>query len=198
MNNVKLTLALMAGLPGTGKSTLAFELGKKLDWTVIDKDASKAAFLNDESASLDDKSASLMAYEESFRIAEDELIKQKSVILDSAALDPITIKNARETAAHVEKKIEEKVQIKVILCVIDKHLRDYRVRRRPQQVATVQVDPETIADYLALFKHLPSNTLTIYTNGQLEEYLETAISYLRNTQNSTERSYEPRYKILGG
>jgi shikimate kinase len=41
MNNPRLTLVLMAGLPGAGKSTLASALSRELDWHVIDKDRHK-------------------------------------------------------------------------------------------------------------------------------------------------------------
>src|SRR2546421_9076401 len=50
----KLTLALMAGLPGAGKSTLASELSRKLQWCVIEKDRYKQELVdkgwNDEKA----------------------------------------------------------------------------------------------------------------------------------------------------
>jgi shikimate kinase len=38
--SVRQTLVLMAGLPGTGKSTLGYALAKTFDWIVIDKDVS--------------------------------------------------------------------------------------------------------------------------------------------------------------
>ena len=41
------TLALMAGLPGVGKTTLANELGLRLGWVVIDKDSIKDSLLED-------------------------------------------------------------------------------------------------------------------------------------------------------
>jgi len=183
MKNVKLTFVLMAGLPGTGKSTLALALYKELGWTVIDKDAYKAAFLNDESASMDDKSASLMAYEKSFRVAEDELIKQKSVILDSAALRPVTIQNAENTAADVEAEIKEKVQIKVILCYVSRELRKKREQEKKSRIrlsptSNTTTDPFTMDEYLRDFEHLPSDRLVLDTENSLVECLLQARKYL--------------------
>lgn len=42
------TLVMFAGLPGTGKSTLALALGKSLGWPVIDKDILNAVLLTDQ------------------------------------------------------------------------------------------------------------------------------------------------------
>ncbi|MDQ2886254.1 MAG: ATP-binding protein [Chloroflexota bacterium] len=39
------TLVLMAGFPGTGKTTLAKRLSQRLDWQVIDKDGIKERFM---------------------------------------------------------------------------------------------------------------------------------------------------------
>jgi len=41
MSVSRLTLVLMAGLPGAGKTTLAYALGRELGWQVIDKDTYK-------------------------------------------------------------------------------------------------------------------------------------------------------------
>jgi|SRR5579859_201084 len=192
MENRYLTLVLMAGLPGAGKTTLAARLGKALGWPIIDKDKIKDEFTKD---GYNNKEAGNQAYEKSFAIARDTLLNdQKSVILDSAAIHQFILDDARKIVSD-----SVNVHLKIILCVIDKYLRDYRLQHRPYQAATVQVDPQTIPDYLALFKHLPpDNTLTIYTNGLLEEYLETAIAYLNDTQYSTERLYESGYKVPGG
>ncbi len=39
------TLVLMAGLAGTGKTSLALALGNRLGWPVIDKDTGKSGLL---------------------------------------------------------------------------------------------------------------------------------------------------------
>jgi len=192
MENPCLTLVLMAGLPGAGKTTLAARLGKSLGWPVIDKDKIKDEFTKD---GYDNVEAGNQAYEESFALARDTLLNdQKSVILDSTAIHQFILDDARKIVSDIVN-----VHLKVILCVIEKYLRDYRLLHRPYQAPTVKVDPQTITDYLTLFEHLPpDNTLTIYTDGLLDEYLQTAISYLSNTQQSTERLYEPGYKVPGG
>lgn len=171
MKNQNLTLVLMAGLPGAGKSTLAIALGNILNWRVIDKDMYKKEFLME---GLDNENAGRKAYEKSFAIALDVLTKgQESVILDSAALHQFILDEVRSIEASVAN-----VHLKVILCIVERNLRNHRLRNRPWQEATVQANPETIADYLALFKHLPSDRLILYTDKSLEESLETAKMYL--------------------
>src|SRR5712691_8470492 len=60
MKNSELTLVLMAGLPGTGKSTLARALGHGLGWHVIDKDRHKAVLMKQ---GLEDERAGKVSYE---------------------------------------------------------------------------------------------------------------------------------------
>ncbi len=171
MNNSRLTLALMAGLPGAGKSTLASALSCELNWLVIDKDRHKELLLKQE---IDEEKAGIATYELAFEIARGVLMRQQaSVILDSAALHTFILENAQDIVRSVPN-----AQLKVILCVADRDLRNRRLRDRPAQITAIHVDPATIADYLPLFKHLPRDTLILYTNRSLEEYLTTASDYL--------------------
>ena len=171
MSNDKLTLLLMAGLPGAGKSTLARELSRELKWHVVDKDMYREVILKQ---GWDYEHAARTAYELSFAIARDVLTKQQaSVIFDSAALQHFVLENA----LHIAHSLAN-VQIKIILCVADRDLRNHRLRNRPWQPVTVQADPATIADYLRLYEHLSSDTLILYTNTSFAEYFEIAKEYL--------------------
>ncbi len=173
MKNSKLTLVLMAGLPGTGKSTLARTLGHGLGWHVIDKDRHKAVLMKQ---GLEDDRAGKVSYELAFDTAHTVLVELRtSVILDSAALHRFILENSLTIVRDVQN-----AQLKVIFCVADRDLRNERLRNRPWQQATIRVDPETIADYLQHFKHLPSDKLTLYTIKPFEECLAAAREYLTN------------------
>lgn len=171
MNNSRLTLLLMAGLPGAGKSTLASALSRELNWHVIDKDRHKELLLKQ---GIDEEKAGIATYELAFEIARSVLMRQQaSVILDSAALHTFILENAQVILRSVPN-----AHLKVILCVADRDLRNRRLRERPAQITAIRVDPETIAGYLQLFKHLPPHTLILYTNRSPEECLAEAKLYV--------------------
>src|SRR5437016_3411689 len=80
------TVVMLAGLPGTGKTTLAYELGRIFGWMVLDKDILNADLLN---AGLQQAQAGPLAYEMMFSLARDLVIRQRhSVIMDTAGRQP--------------------------------------------------------------------------------------------------------------
>lgn len=169
--HIKLTLVLMAGLPGAGKTTLAYALGHACQWPVIDKDMYKEVL---SSQGLENDLASRVAYELSFATIHAALVRQRvSVIFDTAALQHFILDMVTEIVSSADV-----AQLKVILCVADRDLRNRRLRNRPFQPTTIRVDPDTIADYLHHFRHLPSDTLVLYTNIALEECLMKARDYI--------------------
>lgn len=171
MKNSPLTLALMAGLPGTGKTTLAYALGRKLNWHVIDKDKYKETLLKQ---GWNDEIAGIATYELAFETARNVLERQEaSVILDSAALHTFILEKALNLLEYIPD-----ARLKIILCIADRVTRDDRLRKRPLQLTNIRVNPETIADYLRLFEHLPPDTLRLYTINPLHEYLEEAQIHL--------------------
>ena len=167
----RLTLVLMAGLPGAGKTSLAYALGRKLGWQVIDKDTYKEVLVK---YGLDDEQAGKAAYELSFAQIRTFLIHQQiSAILDCAALQHFILDEVTEILSNTNR-----VQLKVILCVADRDLRNHRLRTRRYQPTSIRVDPATIPDYLRYFEHLPKNTLIIQTNVPLLQCLGKAREYI--------------------
>ncbi len=161
----------MAGLPGAGKTTLAYALGHACRWPIIDKDMYKEVLL---SQGLDNDQASRASYELSFAMIHATLVKQRvSVIFDTAALQHFILDTVMEIVSSTGV-----AQLKVILCVADRDLRNHRLRARPYQPTTIRVDPDTIADYLHHFRHLPSDKLVLYTHIAPEECLMKAKDYI--------------------
>ncbi len=170
----KLTLVLMAGLPGAGKSTLARALSNDLQWYVVDKDRYRKEFLQQ---GFDEDKASYNAYEVAFAIVRYRLAEQReSVILDCVGIHAFILKNVMNIARSVEN-----VQLKVILCVVDRELRKERLSKRPPQRVVINDDLEPNADYVKIYK-LPEDARVLPTDKPLEECLADAKGYLGEVQ----------------
>src|SRR2546423_441078 len=142
----RLTLVLMAGLPGAGKTTLAYSLGRELGWQVIDKDTYREVLMKQ---GLDVDRADKVAYELSFARVRTLLIKEHlPAILDTAALQRFVFDEVTEIMRCTDEAI-----LRVILCVANRDLRNHRLRNRSYQHTSIRVDPATIADYLRYFEH---------------------------------------------
>lgn len=172
LNNFSPTLVMMAGLPGAGKTTLAYALGRELGWQMIDKDTYRETLIKQ---GVDEKRAGKIAYEISFAQIRTLLIRQRMpVIFDTAALHDFVIDEILEILRNTNGAI-----LKVILCVADRDLRHYRMRTRPYQPTSIRVDPATIADYFRYFNHLPADRLVLVTNASLEICIMKAKAYVQ-------------------
>lgn len=176
MSNLTLTLALMAGLPGVGKTTLARALGEKLGWQIIDKDGLKELFLQD---GLDDVDASIRAYDLSFEAIRRGLESNRSVILDTAALHSFILAESQEIVSDMKPV---RVRFKVLFLVVaDREVRNKRLQQRPPQTTVIRVDPSTIDAYLDCYTHLPLPPGSFYIDTSVqrpEDYLPRASYYL--------------------
>ncbi len=163
-------LVLMAGLPGTGKTTLAARLGNILRWPVLDKDVIKSSLME---VGLAEEAAGWAAFDNLFMLAQDVLVKQRiSVILDSSAMHPFIVERASEIAQAAG------VPLKVILCTAETSTRQRRLRARDDRNWRARVYHLVIDDEENRFVHLPPDTLIVSTQVPFEEYLEQAVVYL--------------------
>jgi predicted kinase len=171
MRNSKPILVLMAGLSGTGKSTLAKELSRQLRWHHIYKDGLREILIT--KGSLDEEKAGDLAFDQALDIACRVLKEEKaSVILDSSIRFPSMLKSAQGIVSSIPN-----AQLKIILCYADKALRVIR-RQGRNQAYDSDVDPDTREEYMELFKHLPENRLELDTAEPLEACFAKAMDYL--------------------
>lgn len=169
------TLVLMAGLPGAGKTKLAYALKEELGWRVVDKDQ-HIMELKKQEKDLDDKRASWEAYDQSFEEVSNELLEHhSSVILDSAALRQFILDKANDIVNDVPN-----TQLKIILCVADRALRDERLRTRSSPHPRSMIDVTLDVDQAQVFKHLLSEPkrLVLDMSQPFEEIVAKAKAYL--------------------
>jgi predicted kinase len=168
------TVLLMAGMPGTGKSSLARKLAKQLgrSWVVLDKDVFHSAMLNTE---IEGKTASKAAYTGMFAVAQDLLEQGFSVIIDSPALYGDTIKQAMDLAAQANARFV------VLRCTAEDRVRNRRLIERPKHRSQQETKPESITqeEEVRRFEHLPATTLVLdTTNRPPEELVEITLQFL--------------------
>jgi predicted kinase len=167
----KPSLVLMAGLPGTGKTTLSKELGKQSYWAVLHADTIKYALFD---SGLSKENAAYIAYEVLFALAKDILVHQKkSVILDSSARSSSIVERAVDLA-HLGQ-----IQLKVIYCTVSKYHRHQRLKARTERILHPTNKAFTgDAEHQQIYNHLPANTLRLDTALSLEECVIEAQKYL--------------------
>jgi predicted kinase len=94
-------LVLMKGHPGTGKSTIARELGRTLIWPVIDKDDVRDWFWFFDEVN---PKAGRYAYDAMWQVAETQLSLGLSVICDSPLSEVIGYQDGKSLATRHDAK----------------------------------------------------------------------------------------------
>ena len=106
-------LIIFSGLPGTGKSSLAEDLGKRLSIPVFAKDWLEAALLRSElMPSSPNKPLGSAGYELLTTLAERQLMLNQSVILDSVA----STQSIRDTWEALAKRYHARWYVIECIC----------------------------------------------------------------------------------
>jgi predicted kinase len=123
-------LIAMAGLPGTGKSTIAEIIGNRLGYALLSVDPIESAII---SAGIDpDQPTGLAAYLVAEAIADAALGNGQSIIVDAVnAVDP-----AREQWVELAEKHGEKLRFIEVVCS-DTNVHRERLESRNRNLAHV-------------------------------------------------------------
>ena len=174
------TLVMMAGPPGSGKTTLALALSKVLGWPTVDKDTLKSPMLN---SGVPEEVAGPASYDLMFQVGRDLLIRQGlSVILDSPAGYPDVIERAAELAK------DARARLRFVLCLADCDVRNQRLAARVSTESQWTRDTEILDDgggrWLPL---LPASTLEVRGESEAEALLRSVLEYLGQTLDEEHR-----------
>jgi len=161
----------MAGMPGTGKTTLALALGRTFGWPVIDKDSLKSPLLT---IGVSEELTGPASYALLQEMGYDLLVRQHlSVILDSPGRFPAVLARVRDMTDQVG------AQLKIIRCVANRKLRNQRlierIARPSQWTANADIDDEQERQ---IFEHFPLSALVLDTSRSFEDCLAEAVEYL--------------------
>ncbi|MGH2558667.1 MAG: AAA family ATPase [Thermomicrobiales bacterium] len=166
-----LTLVVMAGAPGSGKTTLALALSRALGWPVVDKDTLKSPLLE---VGVPEKLAGHASYELLFEVGRDLLLRQGfSVILDSPAGYPIVIRKAEALAR------EAGAILKFVLCLADYAVREERLamrEKRRSQWTTAAANLDHGDEQWS--RLLPADSLFVRTDQEASDLMPSVIRYL--------------------
>jgi predicted kinase len=164
------TLVLMAGLPGTGKSTLACAIAKKFGWVVLDKDLIHSAMIANGMGKLETTSA---AYEASLALVKDLLERQQqSVILDTAGRQPFLLERSKEIVSQCGARL------RIMRCVAPKEVRMTRLTTRSRHLSQWSGDFASDDEQELWYSHLPGESLLVQSDKPFEVCLNAAVEYL--------------------
>jgi predicted kinase len=171
MDSTPLTLVMLAGMPGTGKSTLARAIAASLNWLVLDKDIIHTTLLH---AGVPMADAGVMAYKVVLKQAEDIVVLQRhSLVLDTAGRQPIIL-------SEVNRMVKSsQARLKVIRCVLAPHMRARRLKGREAEAAQWTADLTVPEQEDIWYAHLPEDALMLDTSPPLEATLEQAITFIK-------------------
>jgi predicted kinase len=174
-------LIAMAGLPGTGKSTLAQQMAHALSGTVLDKDTIRAVLfppaLLEYTTEQDDFCMSILFQAAGYILRKDP---HQHVILDGR-----TFSHRYQVEAVKDVAAQLKTHLKIIECICS----DEVARQRLRGVGTAEIKHlagnRDYALYLALkarFEEIDEPKLLVNTEDEPQHCLEQCLSYILETR----------------
>jgi predicted kinase len=166
----------MAGLPGTGKSTLARHLAEACAATILDKDAIRAALfpadLIEYSTAQDDFCMSILFQVASYMLRNNP---QQSIIVDGR-----TFSRRYQLVALEQVAQQLAIPLKIIECVCSNET----ARRRLENAVKSATHPAANRDYTlylslkAQFEPIREPKLVVNTDNDIAQCLAACLTYL--------------------
>lgn len=168
-------LIIICGLPGTGKTTLANELSKKLQIFCLHKDTVKESLYESlKMNSLED--SRLLGYPSvkvTLDLAEENLSRGVDVIIES----PFNFENDKTAFEALQKKYS--LNIFTIVLQLDDVNRKNRFLKRERHSAHHDTERERQYEYtLSIYEHMPEKKIFLNSEKSISDLTEEVLSYL--------------------
>ena len=161
-------LIIICGVPGSGKTTLANELSKKLSIVCFHKDSIKEQLYDALNLStLDDsKHIGAVSIKVLLHLAEEQLARGIDIILEGA----FGFTEDADLFNQWEKTYD--LNIFNVICEIDDSEREKRFRTRDRHQAHHDEErtllPDELEKYRAIYKQFPGQAITVKTDQPVE------------------------------
>lgn len=168
-------LIIICGLPGTGKTTLANEISKKLQIFCLHKDSVKESLY---------ESLTMNSFEDSKRLgypsvkvildlAEENLSRGMDVIIES----PFNFKDDEKIFGELQNKYN--LDVYTIVLQLDESNRKKRFLERGRHAAHHDKERERQYEYtLSSYKHMPEKKIFLDSKKSVNELTKEALSFL--------------------
>lgn len=165
-------LIIVCGLAGSGKTTLASELSKKLKITYLNRDYIKELIYEGMEFSTyeESKKAGKSAINVFFHLAEQQIAKGVDVIMESVFNYP------EDYCVFEEWQNKYNVEIFSVICSIDKDEREKRYYDRPRHQA--HFDKDASVNHFSEgpeydYKQIPGKQIRVTTNKNIDELVSS-------------------------
>lgn len=162
---------MVCGLAGSGKTTLASELSKKLKITYLNRDYIKELIFEGMGFSTyeESKKAGISAFNVFFHLAEQQIARGVDIIMEAVFNHPEDYKILKEW----ENKYD--LEIVSIICSIDRDERERRYYDRPRHQA--HFDKNVAANHFSDgleydYEQIPGKQIRITTNRNIGELID--------------------------
>ncbi|AOV08136.1 AAA family ATPase [Sporosarcina ureilytica] len=167
----------MSGFPGSGKSTISREIGKRTGAIVVDHDIVKSALLNSiEDNPIDMKIAGKISYSIDWSLIDFHLSQGQNVVFDSPCLYQEMIVRGRDLSEKYN------VKYKYVECYLNDFQEiNYRLKNRERMISQIkEINSEEAFKYTIENSKKPNDIqcLLIDTSRPLESYIDEVINYI--------------------
>lgn len=160
-------LILLAGLPGTGKTTLGKNLSVELDAIHLNSDVIRKSHLEKRTYSEEEKQ---LVYEKLFDETEKEIKQGKNVIIDATFYR----EKLRDNAIEIAKR--NNVEYFILKCNLDEKILKKRIESRKDSES--EANFEIYKKINRKFEEIKEEYLEIDCSRKIEEQIQEALNYL--------------------